>query len=193
MDSKDLALEPDPAGSGGERGRRFEAAVMDSPNPVICVASEPGRYRFVNQAFADLVGKPLAEVLKSDPYEVWIAISSPEDFERQRREAARVATGELERFQMDLHVKPASGEPRPVRATVVGSRDDRGRLAYITVHYVDAGEQRAAESARDRAESLLQQAQKLDALGKLAGGVAHDFNNRLLVIIGYGELIKDQL
>jgi two-component system, cell cycle sensor histidine kinase and response regulator CckA len=166
---------------------------MGSPTPVICISSETGRYVFVNQAFADLVGRPLAEVMKSDPYEVWIAISSPEEFERQRREAGRVATGELERFQMDLHVKPASGESRPVRATVVGSRDERGRLAYITVYYADLTEQLAAESARDRAESLLQQAQKLDALGKLAGGVAHDFNNRLLVIIGYGELVKSQL
>src|SRR5262245_11713567 len=193
MTGEDLAPGRDQAGSEGERARRFEATVLDSPNPVICISSETGRYVFVNQAFADLVGRPLAEVLKSDPYEVWIAISSPEDFERQRREAARVATGELERYEMDLHVKPARGEPRPVRATGVGWRDDRGRLAYITVVYVDVAEQRAAESARDRAESLLQQAQKLDALGKLAGGVAHDFNNRLLVIIGYGELVKDQL
>ncbi|HWO12743.1 MAG TPA: PAS domain-containing protein, partial [Polyangiaceae bacterium] len=193
MSGNDTALERDHAISKAERARRLEAAVMDSPAPVICISNERGRYVFVNQAFADLIGRPLTEVMTSDPYEVWIAISSPEEFERQRREARRVGTGEIAGYQMDLHVKPANGEPRPVRTTVVGTRDERGQLAYITVHYTDLGAQRAAERARDRAESLLLQAQKLDALGKLAGGVAHDFNNRLLVIIGYGEIVKSQL
>ena len=125
---------------------------MDSPAPVICISRETGRYVFVNQAYADLIGRPLAEIMTSDPYEVWVAITPPEDFERQRREAGRLATGEIERYQMDLRVKPANGEPRPVRVTVVGSRDEQGRLAYVTAYYLDLGEQRSVERARDRAE-----------------------------------------
>ena len=185
MSSKDLALERDPAVSPAERARRLEAAISQSPTAIMCVSSETGRYVFVNQAFADLVGQSPDEVMKSDPYVVWLAISSREDFERQRREAGRVAAGEIDRFQMDVVVRPQNGEPRPVRSTVVGSRDERGRLDSITVYYTNLEEQRAAEQARDQAKSQLLQAQKLDALGKLAGGVAHDFNNRLLVIIGY--------
>jgi PAS domain S-box-containing protein len=193
MSSREIALERDPAVCQAERAQRAEAAILDCPHAILCVSSEIGRYVFVNQAFADLVGRPLAELMKSDPYEVWLAISTPEDFERQRREAGRVAAGEIDRFQMDVTVHPHNGEPRSVRSTVVGSRDERGRLASITVYYTDLDEQRAAERARDRAEAQLLQTQKLDALGKLAGGVAHDFNNRLLVIIGYSELVKSQL
>ncbi|MGI9592696.1 MAG: ATP-binding protein [Myxococcota bacterium] len=46
---------------------------------------------------------------------------------------------------------------------------------------------------RERIEQMLQQAQKLDAMGRLAGGIAHDFNNVLTAISGYAELALDQL
>jgi PAS domain S-box-containing protein len=193
MSSKDVPGEGGADGAQAIRAQRLEAAVAESPTAIMCVANEMGRYVFVNQAFADLVGRSPADLMKSDPYEVWLAISTPEDFERQSREARRIAAGEVDRLQIDVNVRSSTGETRPLRSTIVGSRDQRGRLAYITVYYTSLEEQRAAESARDQAESRLLQAQKLDAMGKLAGGVAHDFNNRLLVILGYSELIKSRL
>lgn len=52
---------------------------------------------------------------------------------------------------------------------------------------------RLAEEARTNAETQLQQAQKMEAIGRLAGGMAHDFNNVLQAIIGYGELLVEHL
>ncbi len=70
-------------------------------------------------------------------------------------------------------------------------RDQEGNPLYYEGTVQEITEQKRAEEERQRLQVQLFQKQKLEALGTLAGGVAHDFNNILAVIMGYAELVRD--
>ena len=65
-----------------------------------------------------------------------------------------------------------------------------GRTVAIVGALTDITARKRAEEERQRLESQFRQAQKMEAVGRLAGGIAHDFNNLLAVILGYAELLR---
>ncbi len=72
-----------------------------------------------------------------------------------------------------------------------GARLDHVDLILLAIEDVTA--RREAETALLKREELSRQAQKMEAIGRLAGGIAHDFNNLLTAVIGYSDLVLDCL
>ena len=77
--------------------------------------------------------------------------------------------------------------------SLYAARFDLAGMAHVFTLYHDVTAERAAEHERGLLQAQLLQSQKLESIGRLAGGVAHDFNNILTAILGYGEIVTREL
>jgi len=101
---------------------------------------------------------------------------------------------ELERALAGESVSfPLSFGGRQFEATAQALLDDRGAPVGVIGVALDVTERRAAEAALVEREAQLREAQRLEALGRLAGGVAHDFNNLLTTISGNAKLMLEEI
>ncbi len=89
-------------------------------------------------------------------------------------------------FRCTMVNRKKNGDVFVAEKTITPLRDGDGKITHFISNDRDITDRR-------RMENQLQQAQKMDAIGRLAGGVAHDFNNLLMVISSYAELMLDSL
>ncbi len=141
----------------------------------------PTVYRFlrVNRSFETLVGRKSDEIVGRSILDLFPGIPS----NWITRYAEVVLTGQPVRFR----------EYAPHLAKwveVVAFSPEKGRFGTIIQ---DVTESHQASIERANLEERLMQAEKMDAIGHLAGGVAHDFNNMLAGIMGYGDLLRRRI
>ncbi|HEY9073128.1 MAG TPA: PAS domain S-box protein, partial [Desulfobaccales bacterium] len=151
--------------------------IMSSPTGVYIIQDK--KFQMANHWFNAISGYEYDEILKLDIEELVF----PADLERVKQQALKMLRGESSApYEYRIHAK--SGETKWIMESVA-SIHYQGKKATLGF-FMDVTEHKQLEK-----RFLL--AQKMEAVGRLAGGVAHDFNNILGAILGYAELMLHNL
>ncbi len=142
------------------------------------IAANNTALKFIGCSEEDVLGMPFEET-------PWWA-HSHELQHRLSQSIKQALDGESVRFEA-THVS-AAGQERIFDFTINPFRDESGRIRYLIPEGRDITELKRIQEKQLTFERRVQQAQKLESLGVLAGGVAHDFNNMLLTILGNTDL-----
>jgi len=158
--------------------RKLSRAVEQSADMVM-VTDLRGVIEYVNPAFEAMTGYSHQEILGQNPRILKSGEQGPEVYHAlwQTIRAGNVYRGILVN-------RKRNGESYSVEESISPIRDSQGNVTHFVANCRDITE-------RLRLEAQLVQAQKMDAIGRLAGGVAHDFNNLLTIITSYSELALD--
>jgi PAS domain S-box-containing protein len=155
--------------------------LLETSGEGIAIRGADGRIAFANERFASILGYSVDQIV-GWPIERVVAPSSQgvlrESFERRR------ATGRSE--SIDLQLLHRNGSHVDVILAASPMYDEQGNFSGALGMVTDITE-------RKKLEAQLRQSQKMEAVGRLAGGVAHDFNNLLTAIRGHADLILTEV
>ncbi len=159
---------------------RFRSVIENASDPVIIMTVD-GVCLYASPATERAVGLPPAQLVGANLF----GLLHPEDVDPARSVVADVLADADQPFTMQLRVRHRDGSWRDFVCTAHNRLGDPA-IGGVVVNARDVTTEIALEQQ-------LRQAQKMEGLGRLAGGVAHDFNNLVTVIQGYCEMITEEL
>ncbi|HEY7685702.1 MAG TPA: response regulator [Gemmatimonadales bacterium] len=157
---------------------RFEKVFRASPVAITISTLDDARYLDVNDAYLRMLGYSRAEVIGRTAYDLGLWRDPTE----RERVVQQLRGGSAQDVETVIHTK----EGRSRNVLIALERIDIGGTECLLGLLHDVTEPRLLEQQ-------LRQAQKMEAVGRLAGGVAHDFNNLLTVITSYSDLLLEEL
>ena len=169
-----------------ENEQRLHLLIDNLPARISYVDAEQ-RYVFVNREYEKDFGRTREQIVGRHVK----SILGDETYENVAQHVRAVMAGHHVRFEM-----PAATEAGVNRWLEVNYVPDIGSDGAVTGFYaltLDLTEKKQIEQEHQNLERRLLQAQKLESLGTLAGGIAHDFNNILSPLLGYAEILKEDI
>ncbi len=119
--------------------------------------------------------------------DAWMSGLHPEDKETAIAECQAAIRGE-KKFDTTFRVRHPDGTVKHIKASALVMMGGDGTAERMLGINIDISDLKLAEAERAKLKMQLQQSQKIESIGRLAGGVAHDFNNMLTIIFGHTEL-----
>ncbi|HEV8580416.1 MAG TPA: response regulator [Thermoanaerobaculia bacterium] len=166
--------------------RDWLAATLRSIGDGVIATNERGGVRFMNGAAETITGWAEAEAQGVDAAAVLRLVDLEPRSSAEHPVAQALQSGAVVHLGENVRLRARNGSIVPVGDSAAAIKDTRGRLRGSVIVFRDLSE-------RIKLERQLQEAQKMEAVGRLAGGVAHDFNNLLSAVLGFGELILERL
>jgi PAS domain S-box-containing protein len=166
---------------------RFRS-LIENASEVILILSRTGSILYASPSTARVLGRPAEEFVGIQITDLLHGDEIPQA--DQTFQAISHRSGGTHFYEWRLRHR--DGSFRSMEGLASNLLDDPA-VAGIVINARDVSDRRKAELALHEREDQLRQSQKMEAIGKLAGGVAHDFNNLLTVINGYSELLVGSL
>jgi two-component system cell cycle sensor histidine kinase/response regulator CckA len=169
--------------AAAELSQRSE--ILEATPDIVCVFDPELRLVFLNQAGRTFAGLPESPEFPESTSRTLSDVTGKEFAERFQREGQAISlqTGS---WQIEMILESQRSEPRPVSALVLCHLDKQGGLTHFSLVARDLTHEK-------RLEEQFRQAQKMEVIGRLAGGVAHDFNNVLSIIMGFSDVLEDKV
>ncbi len=161
---------------------RYRRTLEAAPDTIVLATIEDGRFLEVNEAFCTMLGYSREQALGSNPFDMNLYVN-PAD--RERLIKSLKDKGEANGLEIQYRRRDGT-----IVDTLLSSRTIRLDEEDCMISVVsDITDIKRANEEKARLENKLRQSQKMEAIGALAGGVAHDLNNILSGIVSYPELL----
>lgn len=168
--------------------KEYLRQVVDTNPNLIFAKDKEGRFTLVNRAMAELYGTRVEDILGKHNHELNPNHDEVEQFLRDDLEV--IASGQSKVIPEGKFVDPHTGEERwfqTIKTPLVG---EDGVSPQVLAVATDITARKRAEQEAIALQRQLMQSQKMEAIGQLAAGVAHDLNNSLAAVVGHLQLMK---
>ena len=161
--------------------KRDMQSIMDHAPAAIYIKDLQGKYLFVNRRYEIIFRLPRKTIIGKMDYDI-IDEKISDILKRNDQNVIRAGHA----LELEEHVPCPDGEMRTYMSVKFPLFSENGSIYAVCGISTDITE-------RKQQENHLRRAQKMDALGKLTSGVAHDYNNMLGIILGYAQLLESSL